>query len=180
MVENVELQREIGDCENGCDASQLLLKKNFSWTHLTNSNQINSLAPTKSFRSKSNPHVVLDGGSRSNLRIKLPSLQHLISNRFSSNNNNSASHNNGRVKTCNKLAPLAKAISFTSMTTTNQTLATPTAIQLNAHQQQRRTMFRFNNFILHCKVIRQSLSLSYSLTTTAAAQCSQKCILIMM
>lgn len=156
MLENVELQREIGDSENGCDAKQLLLKKNFSWTHIS-SNQINSqnsLAHSKSFRSKSNPHVVLDGGSRSNLRIKLPSLQHLISNRFNSNNNNSASFNNGRVKTCNKLAPLAKAISFTSMTTTNQTLSTPTAIQLNAHQQQRRTMFRFNNFILHCKVNR--------------------------
>lgn len=169
MVENVELQREIGDSETGCDAKQLLLKKNFSWTHLTissNSNQFNTLAHSKSFRSKSNPHVVLDGGSRSNLRIKLPSLQQLISNRFS---NNSASCNNGRVKTCNKLAPLAKAISFTSMTTTNQTLSTPSAIQLNAHQQQRRTVFRFNNFKLHCKVNRQKLSY-------CSAQCSQKYI----
>lgn len=160
------MQREIGDCENDCDAKQLLLKKNFSWTHLTissnnninnNNNQINSLAHSKSFRSKSNPHVVfnedlnvINSGSvvRSNLKLKLPSLQQLISSRFNSSANNI---NNGRVKTCSKLAPLAKAISFTSMTTTNQALSTPTVIQLNAHQQQRR-IFSFNKFLLHCKV----------------------------
>lgn len=164
-MENVELQTEIGDGENGCDdVENLLLKKNFSWNatlssnNLTN-NPLSSLAQTRSFRiarSKSNPHV-LDGVVIPSANKKIKSLQQLISNRFSSqvlsNSGNVNCNNNGRTKN-NKLAPLAKAISFTSMTTTNQTLSTPTAIQLT--MRQRRPIYCFNKFLLYCKVITHS------------------------
>lgn len=164
-----------GDSANDCDAKNLLLKKNSSWTHTTtissnnHLNSLNMLAHSKSFRSKSNPHVVvLDGGSSAistNLRKKLPSLQHLISNRFNYNHTSAGGGaNSGIVRSCNKLAPLAKAISFTSMSTTNQTLSTPTAaIQLNAHHQ--RPKMSFNKFILHCKVNRKIVSRFTCLTT---------------
>lgn len=151
-MENVELHEDIGDSENGCD---LLLKKNFSWnatlsTNNLTQNPLYSLAQTKSFRiarSKSNPHV-LDGVGVIPSANKIKSLQQLISNRFSSNSGN-VNCNNGRTKN-NKLAPLAKAISFTSMTTTNQTLSTSTAIQMT---MRRRPIYSFNKFLLYCKVI---------------------------
>lgn len=156
-MENVEFQAEIGDSD--CDAKNLLMKKNFSWNETISSNNLNinplnSLAQSRSFRiarSKSNPHV-LDGVCvipSANKKIK--SLQQLISNRFSSqvlSNSGNASCNNGRIKN-NKLAPLAKAISFTSMTTTNQTLSTPTAFQMT----MRRPFYNFSKFLLYCKVI---------------------------
>jgi hypothetical protein len=156
-----------GDSANDCDAKNLLLKKNFSWTHSatlsgnynSHVNSLNVLTHSKSFRSKSNPHVVLDGSGATNLRA---SLQHLISNRFNYNNTSANSNSGGIVRSCNKLAPLAKAISFTSMSTNNQTLSTPTAaIQLSAHHQRPpSSILSFNKFILHCKVNRKSLSLA--------------------
>lgn len=166
-MENVELQAEIGDSDNGCDANNLLLKKNFSWNTTISSNNftnnpLNSLAQSRSFRiarSKSNPHVLDGVGAIPSANKKIKSLQQLISNRFSSqvlSNSGNASCNNGRTKN-NKLAPLAKAISFTSMTTTNQTLSTPTAIQLT--MSQRRPIYSFSKFLLYCKVITRILVL---------------------
>lgn len=162
MVENVEMQAEIGDSENGCDTKSLLLKKNFSWntTPISSHNNFtnNPLSHSKSFRvarSKSNPHV-LDGVVIPSANKKIKSLQQLISNRFSVSqvlsSSGNASYNNVRTKN-NKLAPLAKAISFTSVTTTNQTLSTPTAIQLT--KSQRRPFYSFNKFLLYCKVNKQ-------------------------
>jgi hypothetical protein len=159
-MENEEFQEDIGDSDNGCDAKNLLLKKNSSWNATLSSNNLsinplNSLAQSRSFRavrSKSNPHV-LDGVVIPSANKKIKSLQQLISNRFSSQvllNSGNVNCNNGRTKN-NKLAPLAKAISFTSMTTTNQTLSTPTAIQLT--MRQRRPIYSFSKFLLYCKVI---------------------------
>jgi hypothetical protein len=161
MMDHVELRHDvqIGDTDksaNVCDSKKFLLKKNLSWTHSAtissnnnnNNNNINfshvnnsiSLAKSKSLRiSRSNPHVL--ECLSSSVRLKLPSLQQ-ISNRFNSQAL-SPMHSNGRIR---KLAPLAKAISFTSTGgATNQTAnSTPTAIQFNALQR--------NNFRFCCKV----------------------------
>lgn len=122
---------------NNCDHKKLLLTKNRSWTHIAGTisssnnnlnfnNCNNSLAKANSLRiSRSNPHVL--ESLPSNLKLKLPSLQ-LISSRF----NSQMLPTNGNKK----LAPLAKAISFTSTGTTNQTISTPTAIRFNAALQR--------------------------------------------
>lgn len=164
-MESAELRGDIGDSEKGCEAKSLLLKKNFSWNATISSNSINfshnplnSLAQPRSFRiarSKSNPHVLDGVGVIPSANKKIKSLQQLISCRFSSqvlSSGGTASCNGGRTKN-NKLAPLAHAISFTSMTTTNQTLSTPTAIQLT--MSRRRSIIGFNKFLLYCKVITQ-------------------------
>jgi len=127
--------RQIGDSSQSCDHKKLLLKKNLSWTHTTrtisssnnnintNNNCSDSLAKSNSLRiSRSNPHVL--DSLPSNIKFKMPSLQ-LISNRFQSQNG------------LTKIAPLAKAISFTSMATTNQTQSTPTAIRFKNLQRNK-------------------------------------------
>ncbi|KAG5678417.1 hypothetical protein PVAND_008091 [Polypedilum vanderplanki] len=134
----------IGDIES-CDQKKLLLKKNHSWTHINetisssnnnlNSN-CNSLAKANCLRiSRSNPHVF--ESLPSNLKFKLPSLQQ-ISSRFHSQ----MLTQNGKNK---RLAPLAKAISFSSTVTTYQTQSTPTAIRFNNIQ-------RYKKFDFICKV----------------------------
>lgn len=138
--------RQIGDKSQSCDHKKLLLKKNLSWTHTrrtisSSNNNINtnnsknyndSLAKSNSLRiSRSNPHVL--ESLPSNLKFKIPSMQ-LISNRFHSQ----MLPQNGLTT---KLAPLAKAISFTSMATTNQTLSTPTAIRFKNLQRNNKLLF---------------------------------------
>lgn len=142
--------RQIDDDNSQENAhKKLLLKKNLSWTHtagtlsISNVNNCsynilntNSLADTNSQRiSRSNPHVL--ESAPSNLKFKMPSLQ-LISNRFQSQ----MLPSNGITK----IAPLAKAISFTSMATTNQTLSTPSAIRF-------RNLHRNKKLKFLCKVI---------------------------
>lgn len=142
-------EREIGDNET-CDHKKLLLKKNLSWTRMTSgtisssNNNINlcnnSLEKSNSLRiSRSNPHVLVES-IPSNSKLKMPSLQ-LISSRFHSQ----MLPQNGKTK---KLAPLAKAISFTSTGTTNQTLSTPSAIQLRLQQSKKfKFLCKVNKFI---------------------------------
>lgn len=166
---NIPRRQTIGDTET-CDQMKLLLKKNRSWTHISssnnntnNNNNAYSLAQANCLRiSRSNPHVL--ESLPSNLKFKLPSLQQ-ISSRFHSQILPSQS---GKPK---KLAPLAKAISFTSTATigTNQaqTLSTPTAIRFNHMQRYNRLMFLYkvNNLfrkLKSLKVQNESQILFYS------------------
>lgn len=123
-----------GSTDSDCDR-RLFLKKNLSWTN-SNSVSYSTLAKQNSLKtSRSNPHV-LDANVKSfasNLdRLKLATSQ-LIPNRFQSQAIPSHSPNDDDVNNRRQLAPLAKAVSSSTLTaaTTHQTLATPTSIQLN-------------------------------------------------
>lgn len=144
------------DSDNECDHKKLLLKKNLSWTN-TNSTSLARLNSLKT--SRSNPHV-LDTVT-SNVRSLATSLgaSQFIPNRFQTPNIPSTfatdDANDGHT-----MAPLAKAVSSSTLTaaTTHQTLATPTAIQLNVIQPKSEFSFVSRAILRHCKVNNQLTS----------------------
>lgn len=143
------------------DHKRLLLKKNLSWTNSSlnshqstnnsnmNYNYINSNAKMCSNlkTSRSNP-LVLDGVVVATTRtgtftskLKLATSQ-LFPRSFPTPLQSQSNEH------CNKVAPLAKAISttstFTTAATTHQIVTTPTAIQVTTSQ---------NHFFYYCRVI---------------------------
>lgn len=128
---------------NDCDSKRLLLKKNLSWT---NSNSVNCSSLANSLKiSRSNPHV-LDAVASSVSKLKLATSQ-LLPCRFQTQSNLSPEDEVAR----NRLAPLAKA--FSASTLTAATIATPTSIQLTIRPKSE---FKFYSRALleYCKVNR--------------------------
>lgn len=156
------------DSENECDHKKLLLKKNLSWTN-GNSTSLARLNSLKT--SRSNPHV-LDAVT-SNVRSLATSLgaSQFIPNRFQMPNIPSTFATDDANDVRHTLAPLTKAVSSSTLaaTTTHQTLATPTAIQLNIIQPKYEFSFVSRAILRHCKVNNQltsykiCYSFSYSL-----------------
>lgn len=146
-------ERQLDGCATD-DHKRLLLKKNLSWTNC-NSVHYSSLAKLNSLKtSRSNPLVLDDiapnAKCRTPSKLKLATSQ-LLPNCFQSQP--TPSHLSADDVNHRQLAPLAKAFSASTLTaaTTHQTLATPTALQLNVGPKSD-LKFYCRAIARHCKV----------------------------
>lgn len=146
------------DSDNDYDNKRLILKKNRSWTN-GNGAAYNSLVCLDTLKAtRSNPHIL---DAVSTLASSLAASQ-IIPNRFHLQPNPSSSAPDDPAK--RKAAPQAKDLPASTLTaaTTHQTLATPTAIQLNA-QPNSDLLFHSRALLEHCKVNNQSTRTDFSL-----------------
>lgn len=146
------------DSDNDYDNKRLILKKNRSWTN-GNGAAYNSLVCLDTLKAtRSNPHIL---DAVSTLASSLAASQ-IIPNRFHLQPNPSSSAPDDPAK--RKAAPLVEDPPASTLTaaTTHQTLATPTAIQLNA-QPNSDLLFHSRALLEHCKVNNQSTRTDYSL-----------------
>lgn len=140
------------DNDNDYDNKRLILKKNRSWTN-GNGAAYNSLVCLETLKpTRSNPHIL---DAVSTLASSLAASQ-IIPNRFQLQPNPSQSTPDDFANKKDSPATL------TAATTTHQTLATPTAIQLNA-QPNSDLLFHSRAVLEHCKVNNQSTRTDFSL-----------------